>query len=60
MRVNEKFKIPHAPSTCFSGTQLSTLKSAGLNDPEGPEKHNNTEVKYGQLFTALDTCCCYV
>jgi hypothetical protein len=36
----------------LSGTQFSTLNSAGINDPEGPEKYNNTEVKYGQLFTA--------
>jgi hypothetical protein len=35
-----------------------------LNDPEGPEKYDNTEVKYGQLFyswhKALDTFCCEV
>jgi hypothetical protein len=30
------------PSTSMSGTQLSALKSAGLNDPEGPETNNNT------------------
>jgi hypothetical protein len=46
----------------LSGTQFSTLNSAGINDPEGPEKYNNTEVKYGANFyschTALDTCCC--
>jgi hypothetical protein len=35
-----------------SGTQFSTLNIAGTNDPEGPEKYNNTEVKYGQLLTA--------
>jgi hypothetical protein len=29
----------------LSGTQFSTLNSAGINDPEGPEKYNNTEVK---------------
>jgi hypothetical protein len=34
------------PSTGLSGTQFSTLKSAGINDPEGPQKYNNTEVKY--------------
>jgi hypothetical protein len=27
----------------LSGTQFSTLNSAGINDPEGPEKYNNTE-----------------
>jgi hypothetical protein len=31
----------------LSGTQFSTLISAGINDPEGPEKYNNTEVKHG-------------
>jgi hypothetical protein len=38
------FNIPHAPSTGLSGTQFSTLNSAGINDREGPEKYNNTEV----------------
>jgi hypothetical protein len=32
----------------LSGTQFSTLKSAGSNNPEGPEKSNNTE----QHFTS--------
>jgi hypothetical protein len=36
----------------LSGTQFSTLNSAGTNGPEGPEKYDNTEVKYGKLFTA--------
>jgi hypothetical protein len=36
----------------LSGTQFSTLKSAGINDPEEPEKYNNIEVKYGGIFTA--------
>jgi hypothetical protein len=30
----------------LSGTQFSTLNSAGINDPEGPEKYNNTEVHH--------------
>jgi hypothetical protein len=34
----------------LSGTQFSTLNSAGINDPEGTEKYNNTEVKYGATF----------
>jgi hypothetical protein len=34
------------PSIYLSGTQFSTLNSADINDPEGPEKYNNTEVKY--------------
>jgi hypothetical protein len=33
------------------GTQFSTLNSAGINDPEGPEKYNNTVMKYGAFFT---------
>jgi hypothetical protein len=45
-----KCNIPHAPSTGLSSTQFSTLNSAGINDPEGPEKYNNTEVKYGATF----------
>jgi hypothetical protein len=42
--------ILHA--TGWSGTQLfSTRNSAGINDPEGPEEYNNTEVKYGLSFS---------
>jgi hypothetical protein len=33
-------------STGLSGTQFSTIKSAGINDLEGPKKYYNTEVKY--------------
>jgi hypothetical protein len=48
----------------LSGTQFSTLNSAGINDPEGPAKYNNTEVKYGATFnschTSLDTCKLYL
>jgi hypothetical protein len=36
-------------STGLNGTQFS---SNGINDPEGPEKYNNTKVKKGQFFTA--------
>jgi hypothetical protein len=36
----------------LSATQFSTLNIADINDSEGPEIYNNTEVKYGQLFTA--------
>jgi hypothetical protein len=36
----------------LSGTQFSTLNSAGINDPEGPAKYNNTEVKYRATFSA--------
>jgi hypothetical protein len=49
--------MPH--STDLSGTQFSTFNSIGINDPEGPEKYNNTEVKYEATFyschTALDS-----
>jgi hypothetical protein len=48
--------------TGLSGSQFSTLNSAGINDSKGPEKYNNTEVKYGATFyscnTSLDTCYC--
>jgi hypothetical protein len=52
MRDNEQVQHPSRPSssTGLSGTQFSTLNSAGINDPEGPEKYNNTEVKYGATF----------
>jgi hypothetical protein len=30
------------PSTGLSGSKFSTFKTAGINDPEGPEKYNNT------------------
>jgi hypothetical protein len=48
----------------LSSTQFSTLNSAGIKDPERPEKYSNSELKYGTTFyschTALDTCCCEV
>jgi hypothetical protein len=49
-RDNEKYNFPNAPSTGLSGTQFSTLKSVGINDPEEPEKYNNTEVKDQQKY----------
>jgi hypothetical protein len=30
------------PSTGLSGIQFLTLEIAGINDPEGQEKYNNT------------------
>jgi hypothetical protein len=44
-------------STGLSGTLFWTLTSAGINDPEGPEKYNCAELKHGaiQLFTAFKT-----
>jgi hypothetical protein len=46
---------PSRPLTGLSGTQSSTLNSAGINNPEGPEKYNNTEVKYGATFFTAAT-----
>jgi hypothetical protein len=51
--------IPHAPSTVLSGTQFSTLNGACINDPEGPEKYNNTEVKYGAEQVAFSILHCW-
>jgi hypothetical protein len=46
VRVNEKAQhLTHPVVLIFS-----TLSSAGINDHEGPEKCNNTEVKYGATF----------
>jgi hypothetical protein len=50
MTDNELVQHPsRPPSTGLNGTQIgtqfSTLNSAEINDPEGPEKYNNTEVK---------------
>jgi hypothetical protein len=42
MRDNEYVQHPSTPRTGLSGTQFSTLNSADINDPEGPEKYNNT------------------
>jgi hypothetical protein len=44
--IESVYNIRHAPSTGLSGTQFSTINSAGINNPEGKEKYNNTEVKY--------------
>jgi hypothetical protein len=62
MRDNEYVEHPSRPlATGSSGTQFSILNSAGVNDPEKPEKYNNTEVKYGatvySCHTTFDTCC---
>jgi hypothetical protein len=46
-------------STCLRSTQFSTLNSAGINDPEGPEKYNNTEVKYGAAFNSFHRALVY-
>jgi hypothetical protein len=50
-----KCNIPPPPSTGLSGTQFSTLKGAGINDFEGSEKYNNSEVKYGATFNSCHT-----
>jgi hypothetical protein len=41
----KKCTLLTSPSTDLSGTQFSTLKRVGINDPEGPEKYIITEVK---------------
>jgi hypothetical protein len=38
------------PSTGLSGTAFSTLNSAGINDPEEPEKHS-IKILFSKLFT---------
>jgi hypothetical protein len=43
------------PSTGLRGTQFSKLKCVGVNDFEGPEKYNNTEVKYRATFYSCHT-----
>jgi hypothetical protein len=36
----EMCNIPHVSSSDLSGTQFETLKCAGINDSEDPEKYN--------------------
>jgi hypothetical protein len=43
------------PRHRLSGTQFPTLNSADINDPEGPEKYQNTKVKYGATFYSCHT-----
>jgi hypothetical protein len=44
--------IPYAPSIGLSGTLFSTLNSAGINDPEEPEKYNNTKSILGARLSS--------
>jgi hypothetical protein len=44
MRDSKKCNVHHSFSTGLSGTKFSTLKIAGVNDPEGPEKYSDTDV----------------
>jgi hypothetical protein len=39
----------------LSGTQFSTLNSHGINEPEEPEKHDNTEEKFRTTFSSCHT-----
>jgi hypothetical protein len=56
MRDNKKSATSLTPpSTGLSGTQFSKLNSAGINDPEGPAKYNNTEVMFGATFYSCRT-----
>lgn len=50
MKDNKKSATSLTPPSTLSGTQFSTLESAGINDPKGPEKYNNTAVKCGATF----------
>jgi hypothetical protein len=36
-----------------NGTQFSTLTNAGIDDPKGLDKYNDTEVKYDATFYSL-------
>jgi hypothetical protein len=46
-----KCNIPHASSTGLSGTGLSTLIHAVINNTERPVKYDNIAWSTGQLFT---------
>jgi hypothetical protein len=48
--IMKKCNIPHAPSTGLSGTQFATLKSAWINDPEGPKNIITLRYITGHLF----------
>jgi hypothetical protein len=56
----KKCDIPHDPYHQLGRYPILNTESAGINDPEGPAKYSNTEVKYRANFygchTALDTC----
>jgi hypothetical protein len=41
--------IPHTPSTGLNGTRFSTLNSAGINDPEGPEAMNKKRINFNNV-----------
>jgi hypothetical protein len=42
--MGDNVQHPSCPlSTILSGVQFSTLKNAGINEPEGLEKYNNTD-----------------
>jgi hypothetical protein len=58
MRENEYVQHPSRPKhpQSLSGTQFSTLNIAGINDPEGPEKYHNTEVKYVKTDIEHNIC----
>jgi hypothetical protein len=53
MRDNEIVQQPSSILALAWAVQFSTLNSEGINDPEGPEKYNNTEVKYKGNFFQL-------
>jgi hypothetical protein len=49
---------PH--NTGLSGTQFSTVNSAGINDHDWPEQYNNTEIKYKVYFLNKFFGLCYI
>jgi hypothetical protein len=51
--VHERLKKVQHPSFLLAlAWTISNCQHFKVNDPERPEKYNNTEVKYWQLFTA--------
>jgi hypothetical protein len=44
MRDNKSATSPMTTGTGLNGTQLSTLKSVGINDPERLEIYKNTKL----------------
>jgi hypothetical protein len=66
MRDSEKCHNPYPQHRLEWYSIINNKKSAGLNDIKGPEKYNNTDVKYVYVETfyccqtALNTYCCNV
>jgi hypothetical protein len=58
----EKLQHPQTPlpAPAWAVLNFSSRKSAGISDPEEPEKYNNTKVMYGAISysyrASFDTC----